>query len=118
MGNGSLGAVYYAPEALTFLINKTDVIDARIKKIRRVIPVAEAEAMVKEGASAEDFMKEEILENEPEGAGPKTCCKLELDIGMTTGVGIRVRCQRLIRIYLFRMPALISIWINIYAILG
>ena len=89
MGNGSLGAVYYAPEALTFLINKTDVIDARTKKIKRVIPSAEVAEMIRNGATVQDFNNEEILENPPDGAGPKTCCMLQMDMGMTAGAGTR-----------------------------
>lgn len=94
-GNGSLGAVYYAPEALTFLINKTDVIDARTKKARRIIPPEEAAEMIKNGASARDFHQEEILEEAPAGIGPKTCCKLELDLGMTAGSGTRSALPRI-----------------------
>jgi len=89
MGNGSLGAVYYAPEALEFLINKTDVIDGRTKKIKCIIPPAEAEEMIRNGATAHDFMAEEILDNGPEGSGPKNCCMLRIDMGMTAGAGTR-----------------------------
>jgi len=89
MGNGSLGAVCFSPEALTFLINKTDVIDAGTKKVKRVIPPAEAAEMVANGATAQDFIDAEILENPPEGVGPKTCCVLQMDLGMTAGAGTR-----------------------------
>ena len=46
LGNGSLGAVFFAPEALEWLVNKTDVIDGRVRGVKRVIPRAEADRMV------------------------------------------------------------------------
>jgi glycosyl hydrolase family 95 len=88
MGNGNLGAVYHGPETLNFLINKTDVIDSRTKSVKRIIHPAEAEQMVSNGATAHDFKAAEI-EDAPEGIGPKTCCILQMDIGMTSGSGTR-----------------------------
>jgi hypothetical protein len=89
LGNGSLVAVFYAPEALEWLINKTDVIDARVHGVKKIIPRDEAERMVKSGASACDFELVERGDRGPEGMGPKTCCRLSMDLGMTAGAGTR-----------------------------
>ena len=89
LGNGSLGAVFYAPEALEWLVNKTDVIDGRIQGVKRIIPRAEADRMVRQGAKAGDFERAERGEPAPEGIGPKTCCRLVMDLGMTAGAGTR-----------------------------
>ena len=86
LGNGGLGAVFYAKEALEWLVNKADVIDARVLGVKRVIPRDEAERMVKQGTSAEDFDQAERGKQGPEGAGPKTYCRLTMDMGMIGGM--------------------------------
>ena len=89
LGNGSLGAVFYVPEALEWLVNKTDVIDARTGEVKKLIPRDEADRMVHQGASANDFERAEHGDPGPEGMGPKTCCRLTMDLGMTAGAGTR-----------------------------
>lgn len=89
LGNGSLGAVFYAPEALEWLVNKTDVIDPRVQGVKQVIPRDEAQRMVEVGATAHDFERAERGDRGPEGIGPKTCCRLVMDLGMSVGAGTR-----------------------------
>lgn len=98
LGNGSMGAVFYAPQALEWLVNKSDVIDARVQGVKRVIPPDEAARMVANGAKAADFDREELAASAPEGAGPKSCCLLSMNLGMTSGAGTRgsppdIRCR-------------------------
>src|ERR1051325_10394157 len=50
MGNGAMGALFFAPAALEWIINKTDVLDARTRPVRRIIPPDEAKRMVRNGA--------------------------------------------------------------------
>src|SRR5690349_20100073 len=85
MGNGALGALFYAPNALRWLVNKTDVLDARTRPVRRVIPPKEAEEMIRRGAKASDFHREELGDS-PEGLGPKSCCELVMELGFTGGI--------------------------------
>jgi hypothetical protein len=89
LGNGSLGAVFYAPEGLEWLINKTDVIDGRVHGVQRVIPRDAADDLVRAGATPADFERAERGAQPPEGIGPKTCCRLTMDLGMATGSGVR-----------------------------
>ncbi|MCL5103837.1 MAG: hypothetical protein M1133_06955 [Armatimonadetes bacterium] len=86
MGNGSLGAVFYAPEALEWVVNKTDVLDARINEVRRIIGRDEAEKMVREGAKSSDFEREELGPSPAMGLGPKSCCTLTMDLAMGSSV--------------------------------
>lgn len=88
-GNGSLGAVFSFPGNCEWIVNKTDVIDSRVKPIRRIIPPDEAAAMVRDGATAADFEREEVGQPVPEGLGPKSCCILTMDLGMSAGSGTR-----------------------------
>jgi len=89
LGNGSLGSIFYAPELLTWIVNKTEVIDGRCRGVRKVIPRGEAEKYVSEGASPEFFDNEERSTQCPEGIGPKTCCKISIDPGLYAGAGTR-----------------------------
>src|SRR5450759_3177000 len=89
LGNGSLGAVFSGPAALEWLVNKTDIIDARTRGVKRILPRDEADRMVASGASADDFERAERGEPGPEGIGPKSCCRLAMDLGMTAGAGTR-----------------------------
>lgn len=89
LGNGSLGSVFYAPEALEWLVNKTDVIDGRVHGVNQVIPRDEVQRRIKSGAKAHDFEQAERGDRGPEGMGPKTCCRLVMDLGMTAGAGTR-----------------------------
>ncbi len=84
LGNGSIGSVFYAPQALEWLVNKNDVIDARVPGVKQVIPREKADRMIAAGATAGDFEKAERGTPAPEGTGPKTCCSLLMDLG--TGV--------------------------------
>lgn len=85
MGNGSLGVVFYAPQALEWVVNKTDVIDGRVQGVKRIIPPDEAARMVAAGATAADFENAERGDAAPAGAGPKTCCCLTMDLGTGSG---------------------------------
>ncbi len=89
LGNGSLGAVFFAPHALEWIVNKTDVIDARTHGVQRVIPPDEAARRVREGTKPRDFEREERGIPAPEGIGPKSCCRLLVDLGMVSGAGNR-----------------------------
>jgi len=89
LGNGGIGVLYFASQALHFLVNKTDVLDGRVHGVRRVIPPDEARDLVRAGASAGDFDREERGVPAPEGYGPKTCGELILDIATRAGSGQR-----------------------------
>lgn len=89
LGNGSLGAVFSAPQALEWIVNKTDVIDGRVHGVRKVVPKEAAALRVAGGATPADFEGEERGEIAPEGAGPKSCCRLLMDLGTTAGAGNR-----------------------------
>ena len=85
LGNGNFGAVHYAPHALEWLVNKTDVLDPRMIEVKRILTRDEVETMVRRGATFEEFEKAEHGVPEPEGAGPKTCCRLTMDLGTSGG---------------------------------
>ena len=82
LGNGSLGAVFFADGALQWCVNKSDVLDARPREVLRVIPPEEAREMVRNGATAADFADLEWGGTGPRGVGPKTCACLRMDLGM------------------------------------
>ena len=81
LGNGSLGAIFYADDALEWCINKSDVLDARTRGVKHVIPPDEARRMVRAGATPADFERLERGDPGPHGMGPKTCACLRLEIG-------------------------------------
>jgi hypothetical protein len=81
LGNGALGALFFAPAALQWIVNKTDVLDARTKSVRRIIAPDEARRMARSGAAVADFDREEFADGAPEGAGPKSCCQLSMELG-------------------------------------
>ena len=85
LGNGGLGALVSAPHALEWLVNKVDVLDARMPGVKRIIPLAEAKQMIRNGATGHDFNREEKGEPAPSGIGPKSCCQLTMNLGATAG---------------------------------
>ncbi|MDD5704329.1 MAG: hypothetical protein PHR35_00270 [Kiritimatiellae bacterium] len=81
LGNGSLGAVYYAPDALCWLINKADVLDNRVTEVKRIMTPDEAVRMIREGADSQTLNHEEYGTPPPSGVGPKSCGRLTIDLG-------------------------------------
>lgn len=84
-GNGSLGAVYFAPDALHWIINKTDVLDGRGPEVKHILPPDEAERMIRAGAKGHDFNCAELGAPPPAGIGPKSCGRLVMDLGASRG---------------------------------
>ena len=87
LGNGSLGAIFYAREALEWVVNKTDVLDGRTRSVKHIIPRGEAEEMVRNGATCEDFAHLEQGKQESVGMGPKTCCQLTMNLAIGSANG-------------------------------
>lgn len=85
LGNGGLGALVSVPHALEWLVNKVDVLDARVAGVKRIIPPDEAKQMIRNGATGHDFNREERGDPPPSGSGPKSCCRLTMDLGATAG---------------------------------
>lgn len=88
-GNGSMGMVYYVDECLQFLINKTDVLDGRTHPVKKILTQDQAQAMIRDGATQDDFRNAEQEPLPARGVGPKTCCTVSLDLGASLGSGKR-----------------------------
>lgn len=89
LGNGSMGAIFYADRSLQWVVNKSNVIDGRTHGVREITPPDEAEQMVRDGASLRDFEDREMRASTLSGLGPKSCCLLNMDIGTALVANMR-----------------------------